>query len=88
RSSDLAMGKPIVCSPVALNGLRHPAQCGAAVTRDPAAFARNLIDLWGSPETRAQAGETARRWVLENHTWESAARTAAEGLAKSLGEKK
>lgn len=78
-----AMGKATVCSPVALNGLRAPAECGAVVARTPAEWVRGLTALWSDPAARAAAGAAARRWVTAHHSWEAAARTAAEGLEKA-----
>jgi glycosyltransferase involved in cell wall biosynthesis len=78
-----AMGKPIVCSRVALNGLREPASCGALVAGTPDEWVRALDALWTDGAKRTSAGETARRWVLALHSWTTTARTALEGLEKA-----
>ncbi len=83
-----AMGKPIVCSSVALNGLRNPRESGAAVASSPAEWAGALGLLWADAEKRTASGAALRHWVIRNHSWDAAARTAAEGLAESLGAKK
>ncbi len=77
-----AMGKPVVCSPTALNGLRNPRAAGFVLPRSPDEWAAGLAALWADPARRAAAGAAARAWVVANHTWEAAARTAAAGLAK------
>ncbi|AMV23591.1 D-inositol-3-phosphate glycosyltransferase [Gemmata sp. SH-PL17] len=83
-----AMGKPIVCSSVALNGLRHPTESGALVASSPEDWVRALGTLWSDAAHRTTAGESVRRWVIERHSWDAAARTAVEGLAKSMSAKK
>lgn len=80
-----AMGKAVVCSPVALNGLREPSASGTVLAKSPDDWARALGELWSDAARRAAAGAAARRWVLEHHSWDTAARTASEGLTKSLG---
>ena len=77
-----AMGKAVVCSPTALNGLCHPRSAGFALPRTPDEWAESLSVLWADPTKRAAAGSAARAWVVANHSWETAARTAAAGLAK------
>ena len=79
-----AMGKPIVCSPVALNGLRKPREAQMTLAKTPAEWARGLGELWADAARREQSGVAARAWVVEHHSWETAARTAATGLEKSL----
>jgi glycosyltransferase involved in cell wall biosynthesis len=81
-----AMAKPAVCTRVALNGLRHPEECGAAVARAPGEWARLLADLWSDPAARAARGAAARAWVTAHHSWDAAARVAEEGLEKSLAD--
>lgn len=77
-----AMGKPIVCSSVALNGLRNPSESGVAVASSPSDWVRALGELWSDGAKRTAAGAAVRRWVIERHSWDAAARTAAAGLAK------
>jgi glycosyltransferase involved in cell wall biosynthesis len=78
-----AMGKPIVCSSVALNGLHQVSECGAVVVRTPQEWVRALSALWMDAAKRTSAGETVRRWVLAHHSWDAAAKTAVEGLEKA-----
>jgi glycosyltransferase involved in cell wall biosynthesis len=78
-----AMGKAVVCSSVALNGLRNPAECGAAVAGSPDEWVQALSAFWADAAKRAAAGESARRWVIAHHSWAAAAKTAVEGLEKA-----
>jgi glycosyltransferase involved in cell wall biosynthesis len=80
-----AMGKPVICSPTALNGLRSPGEAGFVLAKSPAEWAAGLARLWSDPATRAAAGAAARAWVLAHHSWEAAARTVEAGLAQLTG---
>jgi glycosyltransferase involved in cell wall biosynthesis len=55
-----------------------------ALAKSPAEWARGLSELWADAERRKRCGAAAREWVVEHHSWETAARTAAAGLEKSL----
>ncbi|QEG32458.1 D-inositol-3-phosphate glycosyltransferase [Gemmata obscuriglobus] len=79
-----AMGKPIVCSSVALNGLRSPSESGTRLAKSPEDWAGALSELWSDAGKRAAAGTAARAWVVRHHSWDTAARTASEGLEQSL----
>jgi glycosyltransferase involved in cell wall biosynthesis len=80
-----AMGKAIVGSPRACGGLRLDGVRPLCVARSPAEWTRELVRLWGDAGERARLGLTARSWVVEQHTWEAAARAALAGLAKAVG---
>ncbi|QDU18820.1 glycosyltransferase family 4 protein [Urbifossiella limnaea] len=79
-----AMGKPVVCSPTALNGLRRPEEAGFVLPRTPAEWAEGLAGLWADAAKRASAGAAARAWVVAHHSWETAARTAEAGLKEAV----
>jgi glycosyltransferase involved in cell wall biosynthesis len=81
-----AMGKAIVCSRVALNGLRNSSECGAAAARSPEDWLNALGAFWTDPAKRAAAGSAARTWVVTHHSWDAAAKTAVEGLEKARSE--
>jgi polysaccharide biosynthesis protein PslH len=75
-----AMGKAVVCSPRACGGLRIEGELPLRVARSAGDWVRELLELWADPAGRARLGAAARRWVVERHTWEAAARTALAGL--------
>ncbi|MCI0699805.1 MAG: glycosyltransferase family 4 protein [Planctomycetia bacterium] len=81
-----AMGKPIVCSRVALNGLRKPAESGVIVARTPEEWAHSLKELWTNSAKRSACGSALRVWVIEHHSWATTARIAVEGLEKARKE--
>jgi glycosyltransferase involved in cell wall biosynthesis len=80
-----AMGKAVVCSPRACGGLRTDGELPLKVARSAGAWVRELLALWAEPAERARLGGAARRWVVEQHTWEAAARTALAGLTGPEG---
>jgi len=80
-----SMAKAVVCSPVAVNGLRGVGHAPLMVARSANEWAEALARLWGDSDRRKGLGEDARRWVLENHSWEAAGRAVAVGLASPDG---
>jgi glycosyltransferase involved in cell wall biosynthesis len=77
-----AQGMPVVCTRRALSGLKgNPA---VRVANDPAEWVRALAALWADAAARRDLGRAARRWVVEHHTWDAAARTAEAGIRRSL----
>jgi glycosyltransferase involved in cell wall biosynthesis len=83
-----ALGKAIVCTPRALNGLRAVSEAPLAVARQPDAFARRVCDLWSQADRRRAMGAGARKWVLEHHTWMATAREAIAGIEASRAAQK
>ncbi len=80
-----AMGKAVVCSPRACGGLQFNGAQPMRIARSVSDWVRELVALWASADERARLGATARRWVVEQHTWEAAARTALAGLTTARG---
>ncbi len=79
-----ALGKAVVCTPRACGGLRGVAEAPLRQAGSPSRWVRELTSLWADADARHRLGEAARRWVVEHHTWEAAARTAAAGLEAML----
>lgn len=80
-----SLARAIVCSPAAGNGLRGASPPPWIVARSPRHWVEALRGLWKDPDRRDSFGESARRWVLENHTWEAAAKVAGAGLESTEG---
>jgi glycosyltransferase involved in cell wall biosynthesis len=78
-----ALGVPVVCTRRALSGLKGKPAVRVAST--PAEWSRVLAGLWADAAARRELGRAARRWVVEHHTWDAAARTAEAGILRSLG---
>jgi glycosyltransferase involved in cell wall biosynthesis len=79
-----SMGKAVVCSPRASRGLRISSGLPLVEARRPCDWVSAVRSLWSDPVRRSQLGAVARSWVLHAHTWEAAARTALEGIHKSM----
>jgi len=77
-----AMGKAIVCTSRALGGLRSTPP--AVVVDDEQDWVEALVRLWASDDERRAIEQSTRRWILEHHTWEAAARDALRGLEQTL----
>ncbi len=77
-----AMARPIVASKVAMNGVNLHGQSPCRIANTPSEWGEILTELWTQDESRAKLGTSARSWVMEHFTWESAARTAVEKLNK------
>ena len=76
-----AMGKAILCTPRTVAGLSP--RGSVMLASSSSEWVTRLTDLWQNPEKRNRLGGNARRWVIEQHTWEAAAKVALAGLARS-----
>jgi glycosyltransferase involved in cell wall biosynthesis len=78
-----SLGKAIVCTPRACEGLRHAGLPMIAVRR-PDDWVAAMTRLWADRSSRTRLGQDARQWVARHHTWAAAAETAAAGAATTL----
>src|SRR5262249_29955923 len=83
-----SMGRPIVCTPRACQGLRQETALPLVQARQPAEWVEAVVALWQDGGQRRQLGSAAREWVLRHHTWESSARAAVASLEQSLVERR
>jgi glycosyltransferase involved in cell wall biosynthesis len=81
-----SMGKAIVCAPHACGGLRLGDNPPMLLARGPVQWVAHLDLIWQHADARRELGAKARRWVLDHHSWQAAARAAAVGLEHSLRE--
>jgi glycosyltransferase involved in cell wall biosynthesis len=79
------LGKAIVCSPQACGGLRVPESPPFQKASSAKEWVAAIRALWVDSERRLKLGTAARKWVLEHHTWQAAARDAVAGLGKPTG---
>jgi sugar transferase (PEP-CTERM/EpsH1 system associated) len=77
----LAMGKAVVASPQALEGLAVDPGIHLLVASTPEEWADAVTHLLGSPDARRRLGGAGRRYVEENHHWDR----CLEPLAGLLG---
>jgi glycosyltransferase involved in cell wall biosynthesis len=76
-----ALGLPVICTPRACGGLRFNETRPLTIAKSPSEWLSALTGLWSDQALRRRTGTGARRWVLEYHSWEAAARAALCGLA-------
>ena len=67
----MAMGKPVVSTPIGAEGLPFAQDRELCLAGDPEAFAQAVLALFAQPGLRDAVGAAARRVVVERHSWES-----------------
>jgi sugar transferase (PEP-CTERM/EpsH1 system associated) len=67
----MAMARPVVASPQALQGLGRRDDLPVLEARDPAEWAGHLAALLADPSRRRELGRAGRRYVEERHAWEA-----------------
>lgn len=77
-----ALGKAILCSPRTARGLTAGGTLVQAAR--PAQWVQELRSLWDDPSRRRRLGTAAREWVVREHTWDSVARQAAQGIEETM----
>ncbi len=70
----MAMGVPVVCSPVAARGVDAIAGEHLLVADSPTEYADAIISVLSDAQRRKRLGELGRERVLTHHAWESAMR--------------
>ena len=74
----MASGLPTVATSLGLGGIRAEAGREVLVAEEPEEFAARVVELLRSPDRAEEIGLAARRFVVEQHSWESAARQVEE----------
>jgi polysaccharide biosynthesis protein PslH len=75
-----SLAKAIVGSTVALNGLRQPQRVPIVCVKTGPEWVQAILDLWRDDSRRRSLGQEAREWVIQNHSWETAAEQALAGF--------
>jgi glycosyltransferase involved in cell wall biosynthesis len=70
----LAMGKAVVATSLAAEGLELVSDEHLVIADDPRAFARTVVDLLGDEKLRARLGANGRKVVEERYDWRSITR--------------
>lgn len=85
----MAMGRPVVCTPIAGRALAGAERLGALrVAEDAEGFAAACAALLERPEAAERAGQEARRYVEGQHRWEDAAHSFVELYRAALASKR
>ncbi|WP_435011859.1 TIGR03087 family PEP-CTERM/XrtA system glycosyltransferase (plasmid) [Tundrisphaera lichenicola] len=77
----LAMGKAVVASPQALEGLNVDSGVHLLVASTPEDWSNVVTHLLETPDLRRRLGESGRRYIEENHQWDR----CLEPFARLLG---
>ena len=67
----MAMGKAVVATPEANEGIGAEAGRGLVLAQEPEAFARAVVELLANPQRRAKTGTAGRQFVEAKWTWEA-----------------
>ncbi len=81
----MAMARPVVASPPAVEGLDARPGEHLLVADDRAGWAHAVLSLLADPARRRRIGTAARAWVVERHDWDAAGRRLLETLAATAG---
>ncbi len=77
----LSMGKAVVVSPQAIQGLQTQPGRHLLTAASPQEWQTTVADLFDQPERRRQLGDAGRRFVLNHHHWDR----CLEPMAALLG---
>lgn len=67
-----AMGKAIIASPRALNGMSLPSEAPVCVANTPEDWIAAAAQLWNDPDEANRLGKLAREWVSKEFSWHNA----------------
>ena len=70
----MAMARPVIASPAALEGLEPAPGEAACRATTPSEWCARACELFGSPETRRRVGARARQFVEQHHSWDACLR--------------
>ncbi len=81
----LAMGKAVLATPQALEGLAVQPGREAESAEEPSAWVEKLFALWADPQRRTALGQAGRTYVETHHRWDETLRPLARvlGIAES-----
>ena len=75
-----AMGRPIVASQTAVNGLDLSQSLPFRIANSTSEWLEALTELWNDEGMRREIGGRARSWVIEHASWMTAARQVQASL--------
>jgi sugar transferase (PEP-CTERM/EpsH1 system associated) len=80
-----AMGKAVVCTPQALEGIEARPGADVIVARDESSFAESVLRLIESRDGRNQLGKKARLCVEKNYSWDKNLSLLGHTIEASIG---
>jgi len=67
----MAMGKPIVATTLANEGIGAEPGAHVVLADEPGDMAKEILQLFAEPDRATSTGAAARKFVEENWTWEA-----------------
>jgi glycosyltransferase involved in cell wall biosynthesis len=83
-----ALGRALLVSPTAIDGLRPPERDAWEVCSSPSIWRDALLALWQDSERARSLGAAARAWVERHYSWERAGAQAEENLERVLARRR
>ena len=84
----MAMGKAIVATHSAASGLAAVDGRELLIRDDDEGFAESVLSLMNDTAARRRLGDTARRYVLAHHSWETTGQLMDEAYARTVGSRR
>ncbi len=81
----MAMELPVVATPVSAEGIHATEEEGLFLVDNERDFARKLAELTSDPERVRELGRKARKFIVENFSWEKNVRIMYDEYAKLSG---
>jgi glycosyltransferase involved in cell wall biosynthesis len=79
----MALGRPVVASPQAMQGLGQRADLPVLQARTASEWVDHLGSLFADPSRCRELGRAGRRYVEQQHTWESCLAPLGEMLIRN-----
>ena len=79
-----ALGRPIICTPHACQGLLHDGVLPMVLATSARDWVERVISLWSDENQCAELGRQARRWVSRYYSWSTPARDALDAFQRAL----
>ena len=80
----MALGLPVVCSSIGLEGLQAMPEQDLLLADTPNEYARQIEKLWADHNLREELAQNARRYVEEHHDWAAKLAPVVERVTKHL----
>ena len=80
----MALGLPVVCSSIGLEGLRAKPEQDLLLANTPKEYAQQIEKLWANNSLRAELTQNARSYVEAHHDWAAKLAPVVERVTKLL----
>ena len=80
----MALGLPVVCSSIGLEGLQAQPEHDLLLANTPSEYAQQIEKLWSDKRLRALLAQNARKYVESHHDWAAKLAPVVERVAEGL----